>query len=462
MTKKVTLVIPNYEKIFECSILSKRPLLGIGYIAAVLMQNGWAVNVVDAFAENLTPQQALKRLLDFDAKIVGVSVNLLAYSFSKEFTKLCHNNDVKVVVGGPEVIINPEGVINGISPDVAVIGEGEQTTLELLSLLESGGHWNPEVLLNIKGIVFRNTDGEIIRTDTRPRMKNLNDLPFMPYELFPIKNYDLRYGVLPHDPIFSVYTSRGCPFNCSFCSNREVWQRKAFYMSAERVLDEIEHISKKYMISGINFHDDCFPLNRQRVVDICEGLLKRDIKISWMCPARADKVDEELLKLMKRAGCRNIWFGIESGSERILSLIRKEIDTEQALEAIQLVKKTGIAVAASIMVGLPTQTMAEDMQTIKFLEKAKCTLVYMAPYVGYPGSDLYKEFLREDNKYVYKRIGTFVLPNSEDMTWPEKVVFARRYSRKFNMTFRRIGCQINNFGLFTTAKMGLNKILSRK
>ncbi len=459
MIKKITLVIPNYRKIYEYALLAKKPLLGIGYIAAVLMQKGWSVNVIDAFVENLTPQQTIKRIQSFGSEIVGISLNLLTYEFTKGLTELCRNCGMKVIIGGPEVTINPEVVVKEVRPDVVVIGEGEQTIPELLAILESEGHWSRKNLADVKGIAFYDIDGQIIRTDARKRIMDLDSLPFMPYDIFPMNSYELFYGMLPKAPVFGVYTSRGCPFNCSFCSNREVWNRKCFYMSAERALNEIEHIIANYPVKGINFLDDSFSLNEKRVVDICEGILSRGIKIPWACQGRAEGLDEETLKLMKRAGCKNISFGIESGSKRILSLINKEIDPEQALETIRRVQKAGITVTALIMIGLPTQTMAEENQTIQFLEKARCTLVFIAPYMGYSGSEIFRRFLSNDNKYVYKRMGTLVLPNSEDMSWPQKVAFARRYNRKFNLTFRRLAYEITNFGLATAAKTCLNKIL---
>jgi len=462
MTKKITLVIPNYREACEYLLLSKRPLLGVGYIAAVLMQKGCGVNVIDAFAENLTPEQVIKRIQNSGSEITGISLNVLAYEFAKELAGLCRRYGIKVIVGGPEVTISPGTAVKEIRPDVAVIGEGEQTILELLGILESEGRWSPKFLASVKGIAFFDIDGQLIRTDTRQRMTDLDNLPFMPYEIFPLNSYNLSYSTLPKTPVFGVYTSRGCPYNCSFCSNREVWQRKCFYMSAERVLDEIEHIIANYPVKGINFHDDSFSLNEKRVIDICEGMLRRGIKIPWACQGRAEGLDEETLRLMKRAGCKSMSFGIESGSKRILSLINKEIEPEQALATIRLAKKAGIAVIASIMVGLPTQTRAEENQTIQFLKKAKCTIVYMAPYLGYPGSDIYKQFLSNDSKYVYKRIGTLVLPNSEELSWPQKVAFMKRYNRKFNLTFRHLLYLIANFGMIATAKICLNKILRRK
>jgi radical SAM superfamily enzyme YgiQ (UPF0313 family) len=164
-------------------------------------------------------------------------------------------------------------------------------------------------------------------------------------------------------------------------------------MSAPRVVEELDHIVRTYSPAGIYFRDDHFALRRERVIDICEGLLKRNLNIPWGCLGRSEGLDEELFRLMKRAGCRGMWFGIESGSKRILSLIRKEISLERVLEVVHAGKRAGLAMGASIIVGFPTQTRDEEEETIRFLKKAKFTFVMVAPYVGYPGSDMYREFL---------------------------------------------------------------------
>jgi len=221
-------------------------------------------------------------------------------------------------------------------------------------------------------------------------------------------------------------------------------------MSAERVVDEIEHISRRYPAQGIYFRDDHFTLKKQRVVDICEGLLRRNVRMPWMCLGRTEGLDEEVFKLMKRSGCRGIWFGLESGSRRILSLIRKEIDTNGVLEVINAGKRAGLAIGGSFIVGFPTQTMAEEEETIEFLKKAKLTFVMIAPYVGYPGSDMYREFLSDGGKYVYSEITGIILPNSEDMSWPEKVEWSQRCELKFNRTLERVSYYVRTHGAIRT------------
>ena len=242
------------------------------------------------------------------------------------------------------------------------------------------------------------------------------------------------------------------------CSRREIWHRRGFFRSAQRVVDEIEHIISKFSPGGIYFHDDNFTLKKHRVVDICEELLRRNIQIPWMCLGRTEGLDEDLFRLMKRAGCRGIWFGIESGSRRILSLIRKEIDLDRVLELINAGRRTGLAIGSSFIVGFPTQTMEEEKETIRFLKKAKFTFVMIAPYVGYPGSDMYREFLSQRGKYVYSEMSGIMLPNSEEMTWPQKVEWAKRYNLKFNRTLRLFRYYVNTHGFIPTIKRGGKRI----
>lgn len=457
---KITLVIPSESADSPYPLQESKPLIGVGSLAGILMRYGYSVDIIDAFAENLSAYEVFKRIIGLNSRVVGISMHLLAYDFASKLANLCKNENISVIVGGPEVTLNSGKVLDKIKPDVAVIGEGEYTFIELIKLFEEEGVWNYNSLRSVEGIAYRETGGSIFRTPKRSRISDLDNLPFVPYEKFPMGFYDLRQDILSKAPVYPVYTSRGCPYNCSFCSSREIWDRKCFFMSGKRVVDEVEHIIRKFSPKGIYFQDDHFTLNTKRVVDICEEILKRGIKVKWMCLGRAQRLDEELLRLMKRAGCKGMWFGIESGSKRILSFIRKEIDQDEIFSAIRAGKRAGLAIGASIIVGFPTQTLVEEMETIEFLKKAKCTIVWFTPYVGYPGSDMYREFLTDNGKYCYDKEAGVILPNSEDMTWPQKVEWAKYHSLKFNLTFRRFLYQTKAIGISETVKMAARKVFS--
>ena len=176
---------------------------------------------------------------------------------------------------------------------------------------------------------------------------------------------------------------------------------------------------------------------------------------------RTECLDEDLFKLMKRADCRGLWFGIESGSKRVLSFIRKGLDLDKVQDVVIAAKRAGLGVGASMIVGFPTQTIAEEQETIEFLKKVKFTIVWLGPYIGYPGSELYRDYLGIGSKYVYKEVEGIILPNSEEMTWPEKVEWSSKYAKVFNLTVRRLLYQLKVLGVISTARFALNKIFCK-
>lgn len=447
---RLTLVIPCESEKSPYIIPLKKPLLGVGFLAAVAMRAGFETEIIDAFIEELSPQQVLNRIVEFRSSVVGISLHLLAYRFVTDLVGLCRERGILVVVGGPEVTLNSERVMEEIRPDVAVIGEGENTLLDLLEVHEKMNCWSIDELQDVQGIAYFVDTNKIVTTKLRSRITTLDDLPFFPYEEYPLDLYNLQCDIVAKNPVIPLYTSRGCPFECSFCSSREVWNRRCYFMSGQRVVDEIENIKTKFSPAGLQFQDDHFTLNRNRVIEICEGLIHRKIDLPWICLSRAERLDVELLRLMQKAGCKGMWFGIESGSKRVLSIMRKNIDLDSAISIIQNGKKLGMAIGVSMIVGYPTQTLQEEMETVDFLEKAKATFVMISPYIGYPGSETYRQYLMKGSKYIYSEQAGIILPNSEDLDWPQKVIWAQKLTRRFNWTPRLLWHEIKTLGLFRT------------
>ena len=203
--------------------------------------------------------------------------------------------------------------------DYGIIGEGEQTALELVNAIHSG---NKEEIPSIKGIIFRNDSG-IVRTPPRAYIEDLDTIPFPARHLLPdLKKY--RYRFYKHLPTATIITSRGCPYQCTFC-DRAVFGNKLRMRSIKNMLDEIEILVKEYGVRGINIQDDLFTITPQRVIEFCDQLMSRKLKISWSCLARVDCITPEMLKIMKKAGCWQIGYGIESGNQKILNTINKNI-----------------------------------------------------------------------------------------------------------------------------------------
>lgn len=237
----------------------------------------------------------------------------------------------------------------------------------------------------------------------------MDALPAPAWDYFLKLPYDYSVIWFDEKPVFNMNTSRGCPFQCGFCSVGSIWGKKYTYMSARRIFEDIEYVHKRYKVRGIYFREDNFTLNKQRVIDLCELLLKNGLNIKWMCETRVDTLNEEMLRLMHRAGCRALYFGIESGSQRILDFVKKGITIKQAEETIRLCNRIGIATAASFIYGIPTETEEEREETKKFIKKLRADVTWQNVFVGIPDSKLYR-YILDNNLYEFKDKKGFIYP----------------------------------------------------
>ncbi|MCK4462782.1 MAG: B12-binding domain-containing radical SAM protein [Candidatus Omnitrophica bacterium] len=331
--------------------------LGILYLASVLRENNFEVEVLDLANKEDQLESVLKPL---EADIYGISATTPQYPLAKKILKILKktNLNVPVVIGGahPSSIPN-KCLADGF--DYVVVGEGEQAMLN---------------------IALQYQDKEPIKKIIRcPYIRNIDTIPKPARDLIDLKSYG--YDVDGH-PAISLITSRGCPYDCAFCS-KDVWQRSVRFHSPEYVVDELNEIINDFGFTHFLFLDDSLALNKKRLVRICD--LIEPLNIKWRCYMRTNGITKEILKRMKQAGCSEIGFGIESGSQRILDIVNKKTKVKENLKVVKYCKEIGITTNVFIMIGLPQETHKTVEETKNWMEKAKPDKFgfnIFAPYVG--------------------------------------------------------------------------------
>jgi anaerobic magnesium-protoporphyrin IX monomethyl ester cyclase len=395
----VTLVYPYFSPSGDNSIF-RFPPLGLGYIASFLMQHGFPVDVLDCTF--MSQKDALKQVKDSNPKIIGIQSMFSMKDKTLEIARLLRKNCELLIAGGPLPTTNPEAFLKDF--DVVILGEGEQTMLDLVRASEKGND-----ISSVPGIVYVDQKSrEIKRTVQRKMIKDLDKVPFPARELFDNYSYKKYYLKKFGYTITTVMTSRGCPFTCDFCS-RPVFGNEFRSRTATNIVDEIEKvISMGY--DRVWFADDCFTLNRQRLIEVCAEITKRQVKVGWECLSRVDTLDSKLVKRMKQAGCLRIFFGIESGDDSILARMGKNITAKNAEEAVRLCNAQGVKVGAFFILGYPGENEETLLKTIKFASSLK--LDYLSFTLPYPisGTPLHERLKgdvcaddKEVNQHVLKQ-----------------------------------------------------------
>jgi len=410
---RFTLVGNNPEIIDEER--GHNPSLGLLYLAAYLKKNNpeHKVKILDSQVEELTYAE-LKEVIKEDVPDI---VGLPAMTFTiKDVIRTINliksiNEDIVVVLGGPHVNLFPDETISIKGVDFVVLGEGEPAFLDLVNNIS-----NFERLKEIGGLVFRE-NGHIVNTGTRPLIQDLDALPFPRRDLTPYKKYTSLLAT--SSVVTTMFTSRGCPYKCSFC-DRPHLGNKFRYRSAENVVAEIEECIEMG-IGEILIYDDTFTVNRQRVVDICNLIIKKNLRFTWDIRARVNTVDYDLLKLMKTAGCARIHYGVESGNPEILKILKKGITLDQVQTAFKLSKKVGISTLGYFMIGSPTETKETIMQTINFALNLDCDFAHFTITTPFPGTELYRDALKQGiiKEDVWKEFALNPLADFTPPIWNE-------------------------------------------
>ncbi len=376
----VTLVYPYFRSQHDRSIF-RFPPLGLGYLASYLRQHNIQVSLVDCTF--LSQREAIEQVMSETPRIIGIYSMFSMKQAAKYMAKHLKNSCEVLVAGGPLPTISPEEFLEDF--DIVVIGEGEQTLLELVQATE-----NRRPLSTVKGIAYKtNEEGKVAYTVPRGLIEDLNTLPFPARDLFDNQAYKNHYKERFGYTTTSIITSRGCPFNCDFCS-RAVFGNKHRSRSAANVAEEMEDV-QTLGYDRIWFADDCFTLNRKRLHSVCDEVIHRGLKIQWECLSRVDTIDFETAQRMRQAGCIRVFFGIESGNDVVLALMRKQATTDVARKAVLTTKSAGIQVGAFFIIGYPGETDKTVLDTLKFASSLPLDyLSFTMPY-PIPGTPLYEK-----------------------------------------------------------------------
>ena len=307
------------------------------------------------------------------------------------------DNVIPIVLGGPHPTAMPSEILNEMAADVAVIGEGEETFLELIRTIESR-----QTLDSVNGIAYK--ENGVIRINPRRELiPDLDILPFPAKDLLPIEKYYLPPTKrIKSERATNMITSRGCPFTCTFCMAKTIWGRKTRLRGIRNVVDEIKENVELFKLNEFSFHDEFFTFKKERVIALCREILKQNLDISWVCQARAGSVDLDMLRIMKEAGCGKIAFGFESGNERMLKLMHKKETLQNAVESVKLCKKAGIDVEGAFILGYPGEDEQSIRDTIAFALRLNCETAAFFIAIPYPGTELYSEALAKG--YLKKEV----------------------------------------------------------
>ncbi len=374
---QVTLVYPHFRSKNDRSIF-RFPPLGLGYIASYLEKYGISVNLLDCTF--LTKEDALKQIKSIKSEIIGFYSMFSMKNKTLWLARYVRPSCKLLVAGGPLPTVYPEEFLKDF--DVVVLGEGEQTMLELVKTIESGDN-----LSNIDGIAFKNSERTIF-TPKREFIKDLDSIPFPARNLFNNAEYKKYYSKFGYTTT-PLITSRGCPFRCDFCS-QPIFGNSLRFRSAKNIVSELEEI-KNLGYDRIWVADDCFTLNPERLAKICDQIINKNLKISWECLSRVDTINQNLVRKMKKAGCIRVFFGIESGNNEILKKMNKQITIEEAKKAVKEAKKGGLEVGAFFILGYPGETNDTILDTVNFafsLPLDYCSFTFPYPI---PGTSLYEK-----------------------------------------------------------------------
>ncbi|OGX19393.1 MAG: hypothetical protein A2Y04_00360 [Omnitrophica WOR_2 bacterium GWC2_45_7] len=389
------------------------PVLGIAYIAAAIREAGHEVDIVDMCGEaidrsemvngkyvqyGMTPA-TLKTRIQFADAIGFACMFSQDWPFHRGLIQYVRELFPEAVLfaGGEHITALPEFCLEDCpSLDLCVLGEGDGAIVDLIHMLDKEGS-----LSEAPSLVYRDKNGGYARTKRAERIGNIDALSWPAWDLIPMENY-LSRGLTYHlkrGRTIPMLATRGCPYHCSFCSNENMWGRRWLPRDPKSVVDEMEHYIKIYKAENFVFSDLTAVISRESIVSLCQEILRRKLRITWQLPTlRTESLDAEVLRVMYAAGCRELDFALESGSTDVLKSVDKRNDPKKICSLIKDGLKLGMNLSTNIVIGLPQERFRDFLKTYGLMMKlavAGLQELNVFPFVPYPGSRLFKEFLEQ-------------------------------------------------------------------
>jgi radical SAM superfamily enzyme YgiQ (UPF0313 family) len=375
------------------------PPLGIAYIATVLASHNFDVKPLDL---HYVPMETAKAAIQKDlGDIVGISCFSEQRASSYQLIEYIRSlsKEVLIVIGGPHGTVMYQQLLENFPIDAVILGEGEITFLELAQ-----AYLNRKSLADVAGLALRGEQG-VFLTAKRSLIENLDDLPFPDMKYFADTTYEttdswfrgmeVNGNKIKDLKWATIAASRGCPYQCAFCSTAGIWERRWRKRSPQNVVDEIEFRYKEFGYQYVDFYDDIFTLDESWTIEICKELINRGNPIYWDCQTRVDAISEEVLKWLKRAGCIFVSYGIESFSPQILNSVNKKITKEQILKACEMSSKAEMNIELMLIVGSPGETDETVAESIELIHTVKPFEVTPSIMTIFPGTQLYEQAVKD-------------------------------------------------------------------
>jgi len=356
------------------------------YTLAVLGQEGFDVAAIDCSVSGMDIQEFVRAVGSHAPDLVVMEISTPTFDLDMATASVLKEKlTLPMVVVGTHASIYHREILGGYSSiDLVARGEYEYTVLDLAGALQQ-----ERDLAGVQGLTFRR-DGEVVVNPDRPRVEDLDTIPFPARDHFEWRKYhEPTYFALPW---ITMITSRGCPYQCTFCSwPQTMYGHRYRVRSAQNVVDEMEYCVEKYRPGEIFFDDDTFTIGKTRVMEICREIRDRDLSVIWSCMGRTDTVDDEMLAHMFDAGCRKIKFGVETGSTRIMAAIQKGLDLNKVAAAFQMARSVGMEVHGTFMIGLPGETRDTVRETVQLACSIPMDSVQFSIATPFPGTDFYRQ-----------------------------------------------------------------------